>query len=185
MSENYTLTPTGVEWNGDLKLEEWMELGNQLVSIEKGRMFWIGDWVNYGEGKYGERYSQALSHTDYSYSTLRKAAYVCRKVPIAARRPNLTFEQHALVAALDAKSMKTVLDRAEKNGHGIKETREQVHLLTGKAPPAKLEFDEWIKQWEKDNWDEDSADEEALTHMTVKTFRERMAQAWIAGQANK
>ena len=33
--------------------------------------FWIGDWLNYGERKWGEKYKEALEKTGYDYQTLR------------------------------------------------------------------------------------------------------------------
>ena len=181
MTKKYNLDDTGVEWIEELPLEEWIALGNQLASIERRRMFWIGDWVNYGEAKYGEKYSQALSHTDYAYNTLRKASYVMGKVPKHMRRAKLNFEQHAVVAPLPPKQMKEVLDKAEKNGHTIQETKELVAHVTGKPLPKPREFTDWWTTWVKDEWDEQEPTGDVT--MSVQTLQDRMSVAWFAARS--
>ncbi|MDA2921099.1 hypothetical protein MYX76_16680 [Desulfobacterota bacterium AH_259_B03_O07] len=65
--------------------------------------FWLGDWLNYGERKYGEKYSQALEQTDYEYDTLRKFGYVSDRVEIGNRFPELDWTHHMVVAPLEPK----------------------------------------------------------------------------------
>ena len=181
---SYELKPGGIVFEGKMELKEWMELGDTLVGIERGRMFWIGDWVNYGESVFGEKYSQALSSTDYALSTLQKAASVCRRVPYNLRRPELSFEQHSICAQLEAKDLKKMLTKAADDHQTVKETRYAVDLLKGKNPPAKLEFTDWMAQFEVDEFEEALQEREMLT-MKTSSFRDRMAKAWQAGQVNK
>lgn len=96
-------------------MEQWLECGKFIRHAEQSLMFWMGDWLNYGEEAYGEKYSQALESKDFVYGTLRNAAYVARKVPLIRRRPELSFSHHHFVAALDPKDQIIMLDEAVRN----------------------------------------------------------------------
>jgi hypothetical protein len=54
--------------------------------------------LNFGEGKYGEMYSQALDATKLSYSHLHHAKAVAARFEIGRRRPNLSWSHHHEVA---------------------------------------------------------------------------------------
>ena len=65
----------------DLEYEEWVEIGEALTNQAKHIMWWLGDWWNYGDRKYGELASQALDF-GIPYSTFSNAAYVANKIPL-------------------------------------------------------------------------------------------------------
>ena len=68
---------------------------------ERSVMFWIGDWLNYGEkANYGDKYTQALEVTKYDYQTLRDAAWVSGRIQLSDRSDNLSWTHHRAVAAL-------------------------------------------------------------------------------------
>ena len=94
MSELITteaMTKTGLALPKGLHFDEWVKIGDRLKRIDGGLMWWWGDWLNYGEREYGEKYSQALDVSGYNYSTLTKAAYVSKRVEIFRRRKNLSY----------------------------------------------------------------------------------------------
>jgi N6-adenosine-specific RNA methylase IME4 len=75
-------------------------VGNALKQMERSVMWWIGDWVNFGERRYGEKYAQALEATPYEYATLRDAAWVAGRIELSRRRDNLSWSHHRVAAAL-------------------------------------------------------------------------------------
>lgn len=93
--------------------DEWQEIGGQLQKIEKAVPWWIGDWLNYGERSYGEKYAQALDATKQSYGALRNAKWVASEYEKSRRRDNLSFAHHQ--DALGADDPDAVLDWAEEN----------------------------------------------------------------------
>lgn len=105
-------TPTGLLIPEGMTFEQWEEIGNSLAGIEQARQWWVGDWVNYGEARYGEKYTQALDATGLAYQTLMNAASVARKVEISRRRENLSWSHHEAVAKLDPAEQDRWLDRA-------------------------------------------------------------------------
>lgn len=96
----------------DTPYEVWSEVVHRLKGAEKSIQWWIGDALRFGERKYGEMYSQALEETDYSYGTLRNAAYVAGQVEMSRRHDNLSFKHHQEVAALEPVEQDAILSEA-------------------------------------------------------------------------
>ena len=61
----------------------------------------LGDWLNYGERKYGEMYTQAIDELDYTKQALKDAKWVSAQVEKSRRRDNLSFSHHREVAPLE------------------------------------------------------------------------------------
>ncbi len=112
----FTLTHTGLLASGEPTYTEWEDCGKFLKQADKAVQFWIGDWLNFGEKKYGETYTQALEATDYNYGTLRDSKWVSSRIELSRRRDNLEFSMHREVAPLDPDEQDFWLDRAEEFG---------------------------------------------------------------------
>jgi hypothetical protein len=112
-TSHVTLTP--VSWSAELNLalEEWVGQGRRLGAIARGAHWWIGDWLRFGNAKFGERYVRAAKITGYEPQTLMNMAYVASRFPVSRRREKLSWSHHAEVAALDADDQDQWLDRAE------------------------------------------------------------------------
>lgn len=80
--------------DGKPSFEEWEQCGVQLRMIEGAVQFWIGDWLNYGEHAYGEKYAQAVDETQAD--TWMVYSHVADKVLI--RIKNLSWSHHREVA---------------------------------------------------------------------------------------
>lgn len=57
-------------------------------------LWWWGDWLNYGEAAYAQKYTKALDTMDYSYGTLRNAKFVSGRLELSRRRDNLSWSHH-------------------------------------------------------------------------------------------
>lgn len=84
----------------DLDLDEWAQHGKRLGAIGRGVAWWIGDWVNYGNTTFGEKYVRAANVTGYDVKSLMNMASVAGKFPLSRRRENLSWSHHAEVAGL-------------------------------------------------------------------------------------
>ena len=120
------LTACGLLLCGDISFEEWERIGVALQSIAAMIQFAVGDWINYGERKWGERYAQAIEDTEAQYQTLRNQRYVAAHVPLSRRRDKLTYSHHAEVAALDANDQERFLIEAEIRGWSVRELRHAI-----------------------------------------------------------
>ena len=96
----FSITPTGIEFKEDLSFEEWEALGQQLAPVGKSIGFIIGDWINYGEKRWGDKYEEAIKRTGMAYQTLRDVAYVARRVDLSFRNDKLDFVHHRVVAKI-------------------------------------------------------------------------------------
>src|SRR4030042_463852 len=115
------ITAVGLGMPDDLTFERWEQIGQTLRKIEGARLWWFGDWCNFGERKYGEKYSQALEASDEESGTLRYAAHVANRIELLRRHNNLSWSHHYEVAAFEPQDQDRWLDRAEKEGLTPKE----------------------------------------------------------------
>lgn len=109
-----TLTRTGAEFDAGMSFQEWAAQGRQLMLMSGASNFWIGDWLNFGNAAYGEKYRDAVGLFGASYETLRNVASICARVDARRRNPALSWTHHEIVAALNAGEQTRWLEKAER-----------------------------------------------------------------------
>ena len=77
-----------------LAFEDWGQIGSRLKRMGRSVKWRLGDWLAYGERKYGEMYAQALDVTDYEYGTCRNAVWIAKQIELSRRRDNLSWSHH-------------------------------------------------------------------------------------------
>jgi hypothetical protein len=109
---------TAVAWmaDDDLDLAEWSRAGHQLGVMDRCSPWWIGDWIRYGNAKFGERYSRAAKISGYDIQTLMNRVYVASHFEISRRRENLSWSHHDAVAALPRDQQEYWLEKAITEG---------------------------------------------------------------------
>jgi hypothetical protein len=112
-------TPTGLILAKDLTFEEWGAIGSSFGTALQTAAWCIGDWMVYGERKWGKQlllegdafdskanripseiFDDAIAATSLDRQTLSQYASVCRKIPMAERRVHLSFGHHRILAPL-------------------------------------------------------------------------------------
>jgi len=128
--------PVGLDW------AQWEQTGEMLGRINRANAWWIGDWVNYGEHSYGEKYAQAIDVTGLEYGTVAQYAWVASKV--TSRLDNLSFSHHQEVAGLEPEDQATWLQRALEAGWSkaqlraaIKEAKQSTNGHTAIEPEVE------------------------------------------------
>lgn len=96
-----SVTINSYEPDPELSFAEWINIGNTFREMHNSVLWWIGDWLMFGRGKWGEMYSQAISTTEYTYDFLRKLNSVSGKFEFGCRHPNLSWSHHKEVAYVD------------------------------------------------------------------------------------
>lgn len=96
----------------ELTYDGWSKIGRTLQQVNRSLNWWIGDWLYYGEQRYGETYVQAVEATDSSAESLRKYLAVARRVDKSVRLSMLSWSHHALVAYLPSAEHKPLLELA-------------------------------------------------------------------------
>lgn len=120
-----------------LPYEEWEELGIRLQWAERSLPWLLGDWLNYGEREYGEKYAQAVEELPYAYQTLANYAWVCRVFPPEERRRDLAFGHHAEVASMkELENRERLLAEAIDEHLSCRELRDRKKETLGK--PARV-----------------------------------------------
>jgi len=123
---NFTLRPTGIEFHGDLTREEWTELGQKIATVGKSIGFIIGDWINYGEMRWG-LIKNLEKLTGIDYGTLRNFSHVSKRVELSLRNDNLDWYHHAVVAKVKSPEEQSKwLTVAEKEEMSVRRLRRSV-----------------------------------------------------------
>lgn len=122
---------TNVSWSASetVSFEQWVLNGRRLGAIGRGVGWWIGDWLRFGNARYGERYVQAAKITGYDKQTLMNMVYVASRVEPPRRREKLSWSHHAEVAASSPEQQDVWLDKAECSRLSVQDLRQ----LLGKA----------------------------------------------------
>jgi hypothetical protein len=120
------LTETSWSPRRDLTLANWTRQGRCLGSAGRASGWWLGDWIRYGNARYGEKYGAAARVTGYDVQSLMNMAYVASRFKISRRREKLSFSHHAELAALAPDAQERWLDRAELEGLSLRRLREEL-----------------------------------------------------------
>jgi hypothetical protein len=111
----------------DISYEEWRSAGLRLGQIKDWTNFAIGDWINFGEAKWGETYVQAVSELKINEERLRQMKWVSSRLPVYCRNNKLTWSHHYAVASLETEKERVDwLAKAEKENLGVRELRDQL-----------------------------------------------------------
>jgi hypothetical protein len=121
---------TRVSWSApaDLDLAEWVEQGHRIGMMGRSAGWWIGDWLRYGNAKYGEKYARAMKITGYDAQTLMNMVWVSSRVEISRRRENLSWSHHAEAAPLDLLTQERLLNHAEAERLSVRDLREVIRV---------------------------------------------------------
>lgn len=186
--EQGILTPTAFNVGAVVKLTErsneddltrvpefirWAAIGSWLGGISGAVKWWIGDWLAFGEGAWGERYAQAAEATGLDIGTLQNYAYVCRQVLPSRRRPELSFTSHLKVAKLNPPEQKAWLDHAIKHNLRSKELEAAIRENGGKLPGRRHTVDETAELEQRPRGDDHQEDE-------LKTYRVNVISIGVA-----
>lgn len=118
-------TLSSVAWTPgkDIDVVAWVRVGHRLGAMTRCSQWWLGDWVRYGTGRWGEKYREASRITGYDVQSLRNIAYVAGRVEVSRRRDNLTWSHHAEVCALEPAEQDKWLDLAESEKMSVADLR--------------------------------------------------------------
>jgi len=127
-------TRTSMRCHELMPFEAWTALGAKLGMYANASVWWLGDWLAFGQGKYGRRYKDALAVTGLDYQTLRNYAVVARRFEPSRRRGDLTFQHHAEVCALADDEQGRWLDLAAEQRWSRNELRRRIREAARRLP---------------------------------------------------
>lgn len=146
----FVFTATGLEVIGEPSHDLWERVGQWLSGTANKIQFWIGDWVNYGEGHFADRVQQAVDATEWEGETVLQAARVAAAIPPENRDPDLSYTHHRAVYAKPVTEQREWLDKAKQEGWSGDRLRAEVQQTEPAAKPL------WIVVSCKDAADRDA-----------------------------
>jgi hypothetical protein len=119
--------------DSQLSYARWQAIGARLTAQAEATSWWLGDWLVFGEERYGARYADAIEHTGLEYKTLRNYAVVARRFAMSRRRDTLSFQHHAEVCPMVDRDQDRWLDSAEENRWSKAELRRRIRQAAGRS----------------------------------------------------
>lgn len=113
-----------------MKMTEWLKLGVLLLAVGRNINWWVGDWLLFGEHRYGDQYAQGVSLLQLDENTLRQWAWTCKVFPPEKRRWDVPFSQYhnmARVAQIAPQQADAFMDVVQEKGLTVSETRSMVN----------------------------------------------------------
>lgn len=117
-----------------MSLRQWIVDGHRLGTIGRGVTWWIGDWLQFGNAKFGERYVRASRITGYDVQTLMNLVYVASRFEPPRRRQELSWSHHAELAALDVDEQERWLSRAQAERLSVRDLRAELRRVQRVSP---------------------------------------------------
>lgn len=127
-----------VAWKprGSIELVDWIRVGERFGSVSRGHQWWIGDWLNYGNERWGEKYAEAGRITGYDPGTLRNIAWVASQFEDPSRRRDkLSWSHHAVLASstFDDGERERWLQRSIDDRLSVADLRLEINALRKRA----------------------------------------------------
>jgi len=131
-----TISKNSLVFEENITYEEWQKIGSTLQKVNGAIQWWIGDWLNYGERKWGEMYAQAIEETGLDYSTLSNYKAVSEKVQFPVRKGNLSWSAHKEVAYIPQEKQIEILGKAENEHLHSRDVKALVRDIKRSQPLA-------------------------------------------------
>ena len=182
-------TPTGLELPEGLGFDEWAGMSDSLLSIGKSINWWLGDWLNYGERKYGETYAAAVEATGYDEPTLMTIKWVSGAVERSIRIEHLSWSHHRIVASMEPEEQSHWLRLAFERGWSTRELRTRMRAAGIKAETFEVEDREqsplpkpgrWVVQDYDDEWHVEDSSTGEVVAATFGEHAENLAHMILA-----
>ena len=120
------LSPISLKIEDWVGFEEWEQIGRALEIAERAVQWWIGDWLNHGLKKWGDKAAQVVDvheKTGIPVGTLMVYQWVADSVKPITRVMNVSWTIHREVATLPEAEQREVLAHVN-DGEKPKSARE-------------------------------------------------------------
>lgn len=128
----------GLKITARLSYDQWADMMKGIQRAHRSMLWILGDGFVYGEGKFGEAFSQAIE--DYSRESARNAMWVSARVDPVRRITALSWSHHQQVASLPADEQDKFLRAAVEKHLSVHELRSAVSL--SREPEPKIDWQE-------------------------------------------
>jgi hypothetical protein len=137
ISNSVNISEVGMVFSKDIDYDEWYRLMQTLGRLETAFQFAIGDALNYGMSKYGEKYSNAIDATGFAYQSLANWTWVSKSVSIDNRVSGLSWSHHRAVATCHESEQHSILLSAQARGISASDLLSEIQGETEEKKPTK------------------------------------------------
>lgn len=137
----FEFTETAIKYDDPDKITyaDWLDNVKRFVMIERSHQWHLGDLLNFGEAKFGDKYHQVINDFGVDGQTIANWKWVANKVPPNVRRKDLTFQHHMNVAKLEPEDQAKWLEKAAKGEWPAGELRSRLKIALDRARARELE----------------------------------------------
>lgn len=140
-------TPTALILPEKISIVDWSKVVDAIDGVREGSRWWLGDAINAGEARFGEKYSQALDASRYDYASLRNLAMVARRfqpdtigadgeiIP-GRRHAGLSWSHHHAVIGVPNDVADEILAKSEADSWSVSQVREHVKEIKSSGATA-------------------------------------------------
>jgi len=140
VQDRVTLLPDniGIKLSDQTTIEESLAILDWTTQMSDHVGFMIGDVLNHGQTKFGQKYTVALNQTGRAVSTLWGYAEAARRIPAEKRKAALTFTHHREILRLPDEKMDAVLNEVSAQAEkGERPTVQELRFKIQKLTPKK------------------------------------------------
>jgi hypothetical protein len=129
----------GLKIDSDTTLAESLQILDWTTQLSDHVGFFVGDVLNFGHTKFGEKYTMALNITGRAKPTLKNYAWVAKTIAPSKRQSALTFTHHMEIARLgDKTKVEDVLHEVGAQAKkGEAPTTGELRTKVGKMKPKR------------------------------------------------
>jgi hypothetical protein len=133
-----------VSWHpqAELDYDEWYETGKVLQQMHKSLAWWIGDWLNYGDFRWGEAFTQAIEMTGLSVDVLRNYKWVANKVDRAQRDEQVSWSHYRIIAPMVEQEQEQWVRRVKRDNLSVADLRKAIELERIDQLPPQVVIEE-------------------------------------------
>lgn len=112
-----------------------------MGTIGRCSQWWVGDWIRYGNARWGEKYAEAARVTGYDVASLRNMAWVAAQFDLSLRSDKLSWSHHVLLAPLGVEDQRRWIERAEGERLSVADLRLELRANGYGRDGAKAEIE--------------------------------------------
>ncbi len=129
------LDAVGLHLPENMPLADWRRMGERLRDTQQSLMWWVGDWLRFGERKHGVTYADAAELTGYKEGSLRTAVWMAGQFDLSMRIDKLTWHHHRHAASLSPAKRSEALQRAVDEDLSTRQFKALVSEMNQTKPP--------------------------------------------------
>ena len=141
-------TIDAVSWQAPKQMTyaEWAEIGSKFQYVNGSLNWWLGDWINEGESRYGEMYAQAIELTGNSLENLKKYKQIAFNVKKWTRVHDLSWTHHRYIAHLPEEEQRLWLEHTIEHGLSSRELKQALEQANANRKPLPQPDLNWLPE---------------------------------------